>query len=78
MWLYKINPIVDWTQEDVWQYMKKHKIPYNSLLNRGYMSIGCACCTKAVEFGGSPRSGRWWREHSEHKECGIHYNNYNI
>ncbi len=70
----KINPLADWTQEDVWQYMKKNKIPYNRLLDRGYMSIGCSCCTKAVEYGGTQRSGRWWWEQTEHKECGLHVN----
>jgi len=74
----KINPMVDWTQEDVWQYLKKNRVPYNRLLDRGYMSIGCSCCTKAIEFGGTPRSGRWWWEQSEHKECGLHQNNYSI
>ena len=68
----KINPIADWSDEQVKQYIKDNHIPYNRLLDRGYMSIGCSCCTRAVEFGNDTRSGRWWWEEPEHKECGLH------
>lgn len=68
----KINPLADWTQEMVWDYIKKHDVPYNALLDRGYASIGCAPCTRAVGPGEDERSGRWWWESGSHKECGLH------
>jgi len=69
----KINPIVDWDRDRVRQYIKDHDLPYNRLFDKGYLSIGCAPCTRAVQFGDDPRSGRWWWEQEEeHKECGIH------
>ena len=68
----KINPLADWTSEDVRAYIRKHRIPYNRLLDRGYSSIGCACCTRPIEPGEDPRAGRWWWEQPEHKECGLH------
>jgi phosphoadenosine phosphosulfate reductase len=68
----KINPLADWTLEDVRAYLTKHGIPYNRLLDRGYPSIGCACCTRPVAAGEDPRAGRWWWEQPEHKECGLH------
>ncbi len=70
--IWKINPLADWTEEDIRAYLRKHRLPYNRLLERGYPSIGCECCTRAVEPGGDPRSGRWWWEGPEHKECGLH------
>ncbi|MDR2215489.1 MAG: phosphoadenylyl-sulfate reductase [Nevskiaceae bacterium] len=70
--LYKISPILDWTNDDVWAYIRSHKLPYNPLHDRGYPSIGCAPCTRAVEPGADSRSGRWWWENSDLKECGLH------
>lgn len=68
----KVSPLADWTQQQVWDYIHEHKVPYHSLYDRGYQSIGCAPCTRAVADGGSERSGRWWWEPDEGKECGIH------
>ncbi|MFW5815070.1 MAG: phosphoadenylyl-sulfate reductase [Spirochaetota bacterium] len=70
--LYKINPLVDWSEEDVWAYIRAHDVPYNALHDRGFPSIGCAPCTRAVAPGDDPRSGRWWWEQPEHRECGLH------
>ena len=68
----KINPIVNWTWEQVWSYIKENNIPYNKLLDKGYPSIGCAPCTRAIMPDEDKRSGRWWWEQGEHKECGLH------
>ena len=68
----KINPLADWTEERVWEYIKKNKIPYNALHDAGYRSIGCSPCTRAVKPGEDVRSGRWWWENPDQKECGIH------
>lgn len=76
--LLKINPLADWSAADVQAYLLQHRLPYNRLLDRGYPSIGCACCTQAVEPGADPRSGRWAWEQAEHKECGLHVPNWNI
>lgn len=70
--LFKINPLVDWSEEQVWQYLRENKIPYNPLHDKGYPSIGCAPCTRAIEPGEDVRSGRWWWENPEQKECGLH------
>ncbi len=70
--LLKINPLADWSQEQVWDYIRANKVPYNSLHDRGYPSIGCAPCTRAVAAGEDVRAGRWWWENPEHKECGLH------
>ena len=70
--IYKFNPLTDWTFKDVWNYVKKHDIPYNPLHDQGFPSIGCAPCTRAVEPGEDGRAGRWWWESPEHKECGLH------
>jgi phosphoadenosine phosphosulfate reductase len=67
----KFNPLLDWTLEDTWAYIKANNIPYNALHDRGYPSIGCAPCTRAVEPGQDFRAGRWWWEESA-KECGLH------
>jgi phosphoadenosine phosphosulfate reductase len=69
--LTKINPLVDWTNDEVWAYIKTHDVPYNALHDRGYPSIGCAPCTRAVQPGEDIRAGRWWWESSS-KECGLH------
>jgi phosphoadenosine phosphosulfate reductase len=68
----KINPLVDWSWDDVWSYTREHRVPYNALHDQGYPSIGCAPCTRAVTPGEDPRAGRWWWENPETKECGLH------
>ena len=72
--LFKVCPLVEWTQEQVWEYIAFHNIPYNALHDAGYPSIGCQPCTRAVEPGQDIRAGRWWWEEPEHKECGLHWN----
>ncbi len=68
----KINPLIDWSEDDVWNYIKKNRVPYNKLHEQNYPSIGCAPCTRAVKEGEDIRAGRWWWESPEHKECGLH------
>ena len=68
----KFNPLADWSEEDVWTYLRARQVPYNALHDHGYRSIGCAPCTRAVEPGEDVRAGRWWWENPEHKECGLH------
>ncbi len=68
----KINPLAEWTWEDVWGYAERNGVPVHKLHRRGYPSIGCAPCTRAVRPGEHPRAGRWWWERPEHKECGLH------
>jgi phosphoadenosine phosphosulfate reductase len=68
----KLNPLADWTNEQVWNYIRAHQVPYNELHDKGYPSIGCAPCTRAVKPGEDLRAGRWWWEAPELKECGIH------
>lgn len=68
----KVNPLINWSEEDVWEYIKANNVPYNKLHDQGYPSIGCAPCTRAVKAGDDIRSGRWWWENPEHKECGLH------
>jgi phosphoadenosine phosphosulfate reductase len=70
--LYKLSPLAEWTEEDVWQYIRSRGVPYNALHDRGYPSIGCAPCTRAVQPGEDIRAGRWWWESSAGKECGLH------
>ena len=70
--LIKVNPLVDWTHDDVWKYIREHNVPYNALHDRGYPSIGCLPCTRAIQPGEPERAGRWWWEHPETKECGLH------
>lgn len=70
--LIKINPLADWTTGDVWAYVRRNGVPYNVLHDRGYPSIGCAPCTRAVPPGQGLRSGRWWWERPDEKECGLH------
>jgi len=69
--LYKVSPILDWTHDDIWAYIRANRLPYNPLHDRGFPSIGCAPCTRAVEPGADSRSGRWWWENSDSKECGL-------
>jgi phosphoadenosine phosphosulfate reductase len=68
----KVNPLIDWTNDDVWAYIKENKIPYNKLHDMSYPSIGCAPCTRAIKDGEDIRAGRWWWENPEFKECGLH------
>lgn len=68
----KINPLLHWTEKDVWTFIHAQSVPYNALMDRGFASIGCAPCTRAIEPGEDVRAGRWWWEDPEHKECGIH------
>lgn len=68
----KINPILQWLEKDVWNYIKENKVPYNTLYDKGYKSIGCQPCTRAVKPGEEIRAGRWWWETPESKECGLH------
>lgn len=70
--LHKFNPLADWSDDAVWGYIRQHAVPYNALHDRGYPSIGCAPCTRAIGPGEDVRAGRWWWESAEHKECGLH------
>ena len=68
----KVNPLLEWSNAEVWQYLKHFDVPYNALHDKFYPSIGCAPCTRAVTPGEDIRSGRWWWEAPETKECGLH------
>jgi phosphoadenosine phosphosulfate reductase len=68
----KVNPLVNWNLGQVWDYIRAHKIPYNTLHDKGYPSIGCLPCTRAVLPGEDIRAGRWWWESPENRECGLH------
>jgi phosphoadenosine phosphosulfate reductase len=70
--LVKFHPIYNWTLDEVKEYIKKYNIPYNTLHDRGFPSIGCAPCTRAVQPGEDFRAGRWWWEDQSKKECGLH------
>ena len=70
--LVKISPLADWSEREVWVYLRANKVPYNALHDRSYPSIGCAPCTRAVQPGEDVRAGRWWWESAETKECGLH------
>lgn len=70
--LIKVNPLVHWSEEDVWQYIRANAVPYNTLHKKHFPSIGCQPCTRAVAPGEDIRSGRWWWEDPAHKECGLH------
>jgi len=74
----KINPLAHWSTDEVRDYVKKYRLPYNSMWQQGYTSIGCECCTRPVQPGDDPRSGRWWWESSDHKECGLHVRDWSI
>ena len=70
--LFKINPLYNWTEKQVWEYIREHEVPVNKLHDKGFTSIGCQPCTRAVTPGADIRSGRWWWENPENKECGLH------
>jgi len=70
--IYKYNPLISWTHEQVLQHLSAKNVPYNPLHDKGFVSIGCAPCTRAIEPGEDPRAGRWWWEQSQ-KECGLHF-----
>jgi len=70
--LIKINPLLEWSEEQVWDYIKTKNIPYNKLHDLGFPSIGCQPCTRAIEKGEDLRAGRWWWEMPDSKECGLH------
>jgi phosphoadenosine phosphosulfate reductase len=70
--LQKISPLLDWSLSDVWAYIKQFNVPYSALHDRGYTSIGCAPCTRAITPGEDVRAGRWWWEDPEIRECGLH------
>lgn len=70
--LQKFNPLLEWTEKQVWAYIKHYDVPYNQLHDRFFPSIGCAPCTRAITPGEDVRSGRWWWEAPENKECGLH------
>ncbi len=70
--LEKFNPLSDWTEQEVWAYIRLHNVPYNALHDQFYPSIGCAPCTRAIAVGEDVRAGRWWWEDPTSKECGLH------
>ncbi|MDX8392003.1 MAG: phosphoadenylyl-sulfate reductase [Mariprofundaceae bacterium] len=71
--LLKYNPMLDWTEADIWQYIRDNDLPYNSLHDEHYVSIGCECCSRAIAVGEDPRAGRWWWEEEDTlAECGLH------
>ncbi|MCD8173297.1 MAG: phosphoadenylyl-sulfate reductase [Alistipes sp.] len=70
--LIKLNPLIDWSEEEVREYLRRNAVPYNRMHDKGYPSIGCQPCTRAIEEGEDVRAGRWWWESPEHKECGLH------
>lgn len=70
--LIKINPLIEWSEQEVWSYIRKNSVPYNKLHDVGYPSIGCEPCSRAIEKGADIRSGRWWWENPKYKECGLH------
>jgi phosphoadenosine phosphosulfate reductase len=72
--LMKAHPLFDWTRDQVLAFVRAHDVPYNALHDRGFPSVGCAPCTRAVAPGEDERAGRWWWEQAEHKECGLHLN----
>ena len=74
----KINPLVEWSYDEVWNYIRENSVPFNLLHKQGYPSIGCAPCTRAVRSGEDLRAGRWWWENPETKECGLHLTNHEV
>ena len=74
----KLNPLADWSWADVWHYIQLNQVPYNALHDQFMPSIGCAPCTRAIAVGEDFRSGRWWWEQEDAKECGLHVKNDNV
>lgn len=70
--LEKFNPLATWSEKEIWTYIKQNAVPYNALHDKFYPSIGCAPCTRAISLGEDIRSGRWWWESPDSKECGLH------
>jgi phosphoadenosine phosphosulfate reductase len=70
--LYKVSPLLEWSENEVWQYIRARRLPYNALHDRQFPSIGCSPCTRAIQPGESRRAGRWWWEQPESRECGLH------
>lgn len=70
--LIKVNPLIEWTEDQTWNYIKENNIPYNKLYDTGFNSIGCQPCTRAISEGEDSRAGRWWWENPDTKECGLH------
>ena len=70
--LIKVNPLISWTEQQVWDYIHQNHVPYNKLHDKGYPSFGCEPCTRAVKPGEDVRAGRWWWESPDHRECGLH------
>ncbi len=70
--LMKFNPLIEWTEAEVWEYIRSNDVPYNALHDQRYPSIGCAPCTRSITVGEDVRAGRWWWENPESKECGLH------
>lgn len=76
--LEKFNPLAAWTFDQVWDYIRAHQVPYNPLHDRGYPSIGCDPCTRAIKPGEDIRAGRWWWEQADSKECGLHVQSHSV
>lgn len=70
--LHKVSPLLEWSEKEIWEYIRRKRLPYNTLHDVGFPSIGCAPCTRAVQPGDDERSGRWWWERSDSRECGLH------
>lgn len=70
--LVKVNPLLNWSKAELWYYVEENGVPHNRLYDEGYLSIGCACCTRPCKGGEDERAGRWWWESPGHKECGLH------
>ncbi len=70
--LHKFNPLLEWSNKDVWAYIRQHDVPYNKLHDQFYPSLGCAPCTRSISPGEDIRAGRWWWEDPASKECGLH------
>jgi len=70
--LHKVSPLLDWSETEIWDYIRKKRLPYNTLHDSGFPSIGCAPCTRAVQHGEDARAGRWWWERADSRECGLH------
>jgi phosphoadenosine phosphosulfate reductase len=70
--LHKVSPLLEWSENEIWEYIRKKRLPYNTLHDSGYPSIGCAPCTRAIQPGEHERSGRWWWERTDSRECGLH------